>query len=245
MTKTNSAAQDYLNRLIQQDDTTGGIYEITNLANGKRYVGSAKSFRSRWYRHIRLLNEGLHHSIILQRAWNKHGAAEFVFKKLEVVHDAADLLAREQHYLDAMAPEYNVALKAGSSLGVKRRPETIEKLTVARRKRGPGHGRTPDGEARRISAITGDNHWTQRRAFTAESNARKSAAVTQWHKDNPHPLARPIIATGPPPAEPQQFLSIAEAANALNINRSTISFALRTGKNTKGFSWQYAALPLI
>ena len=45
-----------------------GIYAIENKVNGKVYVGSAVDLG--------------HHSLKLQRAWDKHGAASFAFAPL-------------------------------------------------------------------------------------------------------------------------------------------------------------------
>lgn len=59
------------------DPTDSGIYAIVNLANGKRYIGSAKSFARRWYMHRRELGLGKHHSRHLQRSWTRHGAEGF------------------------------------------------------------------------------------------------------------------------------------------------------------------------
>ena len=56
-----------------------GIYQIRNIANGKVYVGSAAKFSRRFNDHKRKLNNGRHHSIKLQNAWNKNGAESFVF----------------------------------------------------------------------------------------------------------------------------------------------------------------------
>lgn len=39
------------------------------------------------------------------------------------------MLAREQHYIDTLKPEYNLLQVAGSSLGYKHTEETIVKLT--------------------------------------------------------------------------------------------------------------------
>jgi group I intron endonuclease len=90
-----------------------GIYEIVNLATGKRYIGSATRFSSRWWLHKKELRHNRHHSRYLQNAWNKSGESEFVFRILEVVDDKADLLAWEQAFLEAYEPEYNIAFIAG------------------------------------------------------------------------------------------------------------------------------------
>jgi predicted GIY-YIG superfamily endonuclease len=36
----------------------GGIYEIANRVNGKRYIGSAAFFNKRWSQHRGLLRRG-------------------------------------------------------------------------------------------------------------------------------------------------------------------------------------------
>ena len=37
-----------------------GIYKITNLKNGKFYIGSSKDMDRRWYEHINELNKNIH-----------------------------------------------------------------------------------------------------------------------------------------------------------------------------------------
>ena len=49
------------------------IYKIENKIAGKLYIGSSLSLKNRWERHRRDLNSGIHHSIHLQRAWDKYG----------------------------------------------------------------------------------------------------------------------------------------------------------------------------
>jgi len=107
---------------------TGGIYEIVNRQNGKRYIGSAKNFDARWRLHRASLRRGDHHSRTMLRAWNKYGPDLFDFKKLLICEDK-NLLMYEQIYLDACRPEYNNCKIAGSQLGVKRSPESRQKMS--------------------------------------------------------------------------------------------------------------------
>src|SRR3970040_1255088 len=58
--------------------TYGGVYKILNVMNGKVYVGSAANFKSRWKFHLGQLRYGNHHSITLQRAYNKYGERNFM-----------------------------------------------------------------------------------------------------------------------------------------------------------------------
>jgi group I intron endonuclease len=108
-----------------------GIYQIKNLANGHRYIGSASHFGRRWATHKKSLIERRHHSIPLQRAWDKYGEAVFEFAVLEVIPDKALLIHAEQAWIDATHPEYNVAKVAGSSLGIKRSEHTKSRLSAS------------------------------------------------------------------------------------------------------------------
>lgn len=77
-----------------------GIYKITNIKNNKMYIGSSKNIEFRWKEHIYNLNNNKHHSIKLQRAWNKCSADIFKFEIIEEVFDLNNLLEREQYWLD-------------------------------------------------------------------------------------------------------------------------------------------------
>lgn len=115
-----------------------GIYEIVNLVNGKRYVGSACDLKRRKTDHWKLLRGRRHHSRYLQASWNKHGEQAFCFRLLEQVAEKVRLIEREQHYIDTLTPEYNMHPNARSALGVKRSAETRAKVAAANRGRTYG-----------------------------------------------------------------------------------------------------------
>jgi group I intron endonuclease len=108
-------------------NSISGIYQIRNIINNHKYIGSAVNIGSRWSLHKHHLKNNKHHNRYLQRAWNKYGADCFEFTIIETCFSFA-LLIREQHYLDKLKPEYNIEKKAGSSLGVKRTPEYINNM---------------------------------------------------------------------------------------------------------------------
>ena len=58
------------------------IYKITNVVNNNCYIGSSTNFSRRKKRHFEQLNNGNHHSIILQRAYDKYGSNNF---KIDVI----------------------------------------------------------------------------------------------------------------------------------------------------------------
>lgn len=79
----------------------GYIYKITNDVNGKFYVGSTINPQERMTHHFAALRNGVHHSIHLQRAFNKYGEEHFHFEIVEVC-EADKRLEREQCYLNTL-----------------------------------------------------------------------------------------------------------------------------------------------
>ena len=75
-----------------------GIYIITNLVNGKRYIGSTNDLYERSYAHIYHLTEQNHSNKHLQNAWNKYGSDKFVIGVLEYVEEEKRL-ERESYYI--------------------------------------------------------------------------------------------------------------------------------------------------
>lgn len=90
-----------------------GIYIISNIKNGKIYIGSTKDFRSRYDTHNVLLFNNKHYNKRLQNSYNKNGCDFFEFKLLEIVEDKSQLLIREQHWIDKLYPWYNLLRIAG------------------------------------------------------------------------------------------------------------------------------------
>jgi len=132
-----------------------GIYEIVNLVNGKRYIGSAVNLEARWKLHRHHLKHGSHHSRHLQSSWTKHGPEFFEFRVLETVVVKSALIEREQHYFDTLRPEYNIAPVAGSCLGVRATPEQRQRASERAKQRmldNPDHLEKLREQQRRISA---------------------------------------------------------------------------------------------
>lgn len=109
-----------------------GIYTIVNLVNQHFYVGSATSLRQRKHNHFRDLRTGNHKNPYLQRAYDLYGSDNFLFAIVEHVEHVENLILREQHYIDTLNPEYNIARTAGSNLGVPKTPETKAKMSSSR-----------------------------------------------------------------------------------------------------------------
>lgn len=98
-----------------------GIYQIRNTEDGKVYIGSTVNFRKRKNQHYSKLKIGKHHNRKLQRAWSKYGEEAFKFE--EMFHcEVKYILFMENIFIggnDAVNSGYNIAPKAGHTLGYK------------------------------------------------------------------------------------------------------------------------------
>lgn len=94
------------------------------------YVGSATWLGKRCNTHFWDLKKNKHPNIILQRAYNKYGAANFTFSVLEYC-SVDKLIEREQYWIDTIncvnPNGYNIKAIAGNTAGVIRTAETIAK----------------------------------------------------------------------------------------------------------------------
>ena len=113
---------------------TSGIYKIENILTKDCYIGSTINLKSRKFRHFKDLKNGNHHSIILQRAYNKYGEDNLKFIVLEKDLLKENLLQREQYYINTLSPLYNICRIAGSPLGIKHSAESNDKKREYTRK---------------------------------------------------------------------------------------------------------------
>lgn len=119
-----------------------GIYRIVNLKTGRSYIGSARDLNERKTNHFSQLRTNKHHSIILQRAYNKALDKNiFEFQILELCLEN-DLIARENFYLETLCKSkdyidgknkdflklsYNILPLAIKGFSGRHRPESIGK----------------------------------------------------------------------------------------------------------------------
>lgn len=76
------------------------VYKITNLKNGKIYVGSASYYDKRIGTHISRLRRNKHDNRYLQSTFNKYGESVLSFEILEVCNQD-NLLEKEQFWIDS------------------------------------------------------------------------------------------------------------------------------------------------
>lgn len=94
---------------MQRKDLVCGIYKITCTSNNKFYIGSSKDVCSRWSHHLSDLRLGKHHSIYLQRCYNKYGEKSITFSILHRMDEYNETLLRllEFYYIEELHPDFN------------------------------------------------------------------------------------------------------------------------------------------
>ena len=132
-----------------------GIYKITNVIRGLVYVGSAIRVKSRTSNHKRALILGSHDNQRLQRSWTKYGPSAFEFAVLEYIDDVADLIQREQFFIDLLSaakkPNFNICQLAGSSFGRLASDFTKTQMSIAHK----GRRNSPAAIAKTMAAHIG------------------------------------------------------------------------------------------
>lgn len=135
------------------------VYQIFNTINCKFYVGSSLQLKTRWRKHRRELNANKHHCPHLQAAWNLYGADAFELRVVQVVAEAANLMAEEQKWLDLHHGTdycYNFARYVDSSArGIKFLPEHRKAISEGLKKHYAEYGsynlgRTHTEESKRL-----------------------------------------------------------------------------------------------
>lgn len=184
--------------MSERSNIITGVYQIRNIINGKKYIGSTSySISKRWTLHRQMLKSDKHHSIILQRAWNKYGEQNFKFEILEECIPEKCLI-REQFYIDNYRPEYNIDPTAGSPRGRKYSDEYKSKLRIRNLgKNNPFFGNHHSEEVRKLISehrigkgtwVCGEKNSMFERTHTDE-NKKKMSIASRKYWDSPEGIA--------------------------------------------------------
>lgn len=167
----------------------GGIYVIENRENGKLYVGSASSFRSRFQVHRSSLNRGVHHSHKLQHDWSVLGSSCFSFRPI-IMCAKRDFVLYERRAIIAFQSHrtgYNVQPKPRGS--ITRSPESRERNRLA------AIGRVMSEESRkRMSAAKIGSISPRRGCKLSDETKQKIRAKLLGRKLSPQHIANAVNA---------------------------------------------------
>lgn len=236
-----------------------GIYEILNKTTKKSYIGSSKQIEKRWEQHLQALEKGEHHSILLQRAWNKYGKECFNFTVKEECREE-ELLEKEQKYLD-LKPGYNVGSQAtgGDNLTnhphreeiIKRRSTTnsnrLSSLTKEERKKiyGKEKETNPNWKGGKTFCECGTriNSTTNRCIKCTDRVGEKNPFYGKKHTEHTKQLMREHAAkrdkkpsnTKKVVVDGIEYRSANEASKAFNISRSLVNYRC----NSEKYNWNF------
>jgi group I intron endonuclease len=177
-----------------------GIYAIRQISTGRVYVGSSVNIKKRWQVHLRQLDSDIHHSVFLQRSWNKSGSSDFAFEILEQC-SKEQLIERENFHMkvnlhkllnsnkraslgfSGVHSEESKA-KMSSSFSIERRKQISERMKIRMsnlsteqiekyRQTSSGRRHSEESKQKISKAVMGKINPPQNIAATKEANSKK------------------------------------------------------------------------
>jgi len=206
------------------------VYSIQNTQNGKRYIGSTVNFPGRKRVHLWMLRHNRHHSILLQRSWNKYGEDCFKFEILFESEDSKIQIQMEQKFMDELKPELNICPVAGVRSGFSHSDECKKRISIKVKQM------CADGEISRPDR-TGYKQSEETKAKIGAAHKGRVFSDTTLEKmrlakrAKAHPLTIQNIDTG----EIFVFSSKHEASSTLKIDRKELSKAVQQNTPIKRF----------
>jgi len=244
------------------------IYRITNMANGKFYIGSAESFARREWQHKYYLKRNTHKNPHLQASWNKHGEEMFVFEVLEQIPEVEDQLLWEDKWLRECVGKpdcYNVnTLATAPRLGLTLSEESRAQLSINRKGKhaGEDHYRYGQSVSEEVRQKIGDAQRGKPKApgrkVSEAGKAKIQAAAAAGHyshwkgrehtEDAKTKLRRPIYAILPDGTR-KDFAGTALAGEALGVAYPMLVRAMKAQKpiakgRLAGWLFCYADAPV-
>ena len=209
------------------------VYRWVNKNNGKDYLGSTSNAKSRLSQYFDLKTLSIF-NMPIYKAILKYGHSDFIFEVVEFC-EPENAIQREQYYLDQFDFDYNVLEKADSLYGFKHSEETLEKMKGRQNALGFNHSLETLEKLR--DAQTGKTHSTKALDKMREQWAIRKSEVNSSVEDNSNLLnsrkkiqGTLIIATNVENNLFTEYLSITEAAKALNVTRTTLRTYIKNKK---------------
>lgn len=239
-------------------DITPVIYAIRCKVNKKIYVGKATNYFSRFYFHIRDLDNQKHHCKDLQDDYNAFGKVNFDIVILKEVTPEEDLFLVELEEISKVSPDllYNSNTKENKVICYHSKTGEILGIyfnisEAARKTKIPFmriyqsctevHQRLENDDKSFILEINQDKI-PERLNNIGNGNCFKKGNPYAFKEGNPYVFKKKkITAFNKSGCEVKTYESVTEAAQDLGVPRGSISNCLRgKSKSTGGYTFKYA-----
>lgn len=213
------------------------VYVIQNRINNKIYLGSTFDLSTRINRHLNELKKNIHHSIALQRAYNKYGIDQFDFKIIKFCNKT-DCRKIEQFYLNVLNPEYNTSLSATAPMeGRKHTIATLDKFksrVVLKGTDSPHYGKKHTLASRKKMSKS-------RTGLKRTENTRKKMSDTAKQINSIGRINRDVVRKKVRSSDGNIFKSLTECAEFYNMSVSSVCDVLkgRTKYLNKKYKLEY------
>ncbi len=156
-----------------------GVYSITNLVNGKRYVGSSIDIEKRWRDHKRAMKLDSCKLTKFVRAWRKYGEENFKFEILSLCPRKFRLFweGAYQRYYKTVEEGYNCKYENGDGSWIVSE-ETKRKIGDSNK----GKIKTAETREKLSKALKGKPVSEQTRLGLLASRGKKRKPLTESHK---------------------------------------------------------------
>lgn len=168
-----------------------GIYKITNMVNGKVYIGQSTQLSKRLYNHRNALKNNYHSNHHLQNAYNKYGET-FQIEVIMYCDNKEELDYLERYYIsyyDSMNPQKGYNKEDGGNLNKHHSGETKKKISEAQKGKHhseetkkkmsearKGKHRSEETKKRMSEALKGENHPMWGKYHSEETKKKMSEA---------------------------------------------------------------------
>lgn len=218
-----------------------GIYKITNLVNGKVYIGKSVDIENRWKQH---LVKARTCQFVLYKAMRKYGVDNFKFEVVETCTEA-ELFDKEREYVAAERSYIGWPDSNGYNMSIGGEGQTGWGLPVDAYSLD---GRYVDSYPN-IVAASEDTSTPQSSIVNCCAGRRKSAGGYIWRYDGddaPTPYHSDVKTRSVGQYDFDgnliaSYNTLAEAAKAVHAHKTQISACCRgVCYSCKGYQWRYA-----
>jgi group I intron endonuclease len=193
-----------------------GIYRIINTKNGRIYIGSTRRFKGRARSHRADLEASRHKNTYLQNDFNKCGSECFIFEVLEVTESKAEMLLREQYWIDQLYDNqkncYNFRKDAADSRAGRPNKQKDDPTTSKRCGK-----RLPEDNVKQKAAV--QRYFAEE--YSKEDREQRREAIQKHHEEHGKYLGL--------------ILTHMEAGEQVEVKGSLRTFCKERGLNYKAF----------